>query len=108
MKKLIRNIIYFLLTVVLFYSCTKTEEDEAESIPLKPISTQYVVENDSIIEFMKTHFYNYDDFTSLSSNSTVELIIDTISGDNINKTPLFDQVTTMSIDILDENDFIGN
>ena len=99
MKKLIRNIIYFLLTVVLFYSCTKTEEDEAESIPLKPISTQYVVENDSIIEFMKTHFYNYDDFTSLSSNSTVELIIDTISGDNINKTPLFDQVTTMSIDI---------
>jgi hypothetical protein len=104
MKKLIRNIIYFLLTIVLFYSCSKTDDEEVESIPLEPISTQYVIENDSIIEFMKTHFYNYDDFNGLSSNSTVELIIDTISGDNSGKTPLFDQVTTMSIDITDEND----
>ena len=97
MKKLIRNIIYFLLTIVLFYSCSKTDDEEVESIPLEPISTQYIIENDSIIEFMKTHFYNYDDFNGLSSNSTVELIIDTISGDNSGKTPLFDQVTTMSI-----------
>ncbi|MDA9240970.1 hypothetical protein OAC35_02650 [Flavobacteriaceae bacterium] len=104
MKKLIRNIIYFLLTIVLLHSCSKTDDEEVESIPLEPISTQYVIENDSIIEFMKTHFYNYDDFTSLSSNSTVELIIDTISGDNSGKTPLFDQVTTFSIDIIDEND----
>ena len=71
---------------------------------MKPISTQYVIENDSIIEFMQTHFYNYEDFTNLSSNSTIELIIDTISGDNSDKISLFDQVTTLSIDILDEND----
>ena len=56
MKKLIRKIIYFLLTIVLFYSCSKTDDEEVESIPLEPISTQYVIENDSIIEFMKTHF----------------------------------------------------
>ena len=37
-------------------------------------------------------------------NSTVELIIDSISGDNIDKIPLFDQVTTLSVDIIDENE----
>ena len=71
---------------------------------MEPISTQYVIENDSIIEFMQTHFYNYEDFTNLSSNNTIELIIDTISGDNSDKISLFDQVTTLTIDILDEND----
>jgi len=69
----------------------------------EPIKSQYLIENDSIIQFMKTHFYNYEDFTNLSTNSTVELIIDSISGDNIDKISLFDQVTTLSVDIIDEN-----
>ena len=104
MKKLFRNIIFFLSIVILFNSCGGTDDEETDSVPMEPISTQYVIENDSIIEFMQTHFYNYEDFTNLSSNSTIELIIDTISGDNSDKISLFDQVTTLSIDILDEND----
>lgn len=104
MKNLLRNTIYFLSIIILFYSCSGSDDEDIDSVPLKPISTQYVIENDSIIEFMQTHFYNYEDFTNLSSNSTFELIIDTISGDNIDKISLFDQVTTLSVDILDEND----
>ncbi len=65
---------------------------------------QYTKENDSIVEFMKTHFYNYEDFNSLSSNSSVELSIDTIAGDNLDKTPIFDQVSTLTINLIDEND----
>ena len=104
MKKLFRNIIFFLSIVILFNSCGGTDDEEIDSVPMEPISTQYVIENDSIIEYMQTHFYNYEDFTNLSSNNTIELIIDTISGDNSDKISLFDQVTTLSIDILDEND----
>ena len=70
----------------------------------EPIKSQYLIENDSIIQFMKTHFYNYEAFNNLSSNNTVELIIDTISGGNVDKIPLFEQVITMSIDIIDEYD----
>ena len=88
----------------MFYSCGGSDEEEVISIPLEPFSTQYVIENDSIIQYMKTHFYNYEDFTNLSPNSTVELIIDSISGDNIDKISLFDQVTTLSVDIIDENE----
>tara|TARA_Y100000385_G_scaffold207790_1_gene215456 strand:+ start:214 stop:1116 length:903 start_codon:yes stop_codon:yes gene_type:complete len=106
MKSLFRNIIFFLSIVILFNSCGGTDDDEVVTVPLEPFSAQYIIENDSIVEYMKTHFYNYDDFTDLSSNSSVELIIDTISGDNINKISLFEQVTSVSIDILDENEEI--
>ena len=51
----------------MFYSCGGSDEEEVISIPLEPFSTQYVIENDSIIQYMKTHFYNYEDFTNLSS-----------------------------------------
>jgi hypothetical protein len=55
---------------------------------------------------MKTHFYNYEDFQNLASNSSVDLVIDTIAGDNSNKVSIFDQITTFTVDIVDENDEI--
>ena len=58
MKKLLRNTIYFISIVFMFYSCGGSDEEEVISIPLEPFSTQYVIENDSIIQYMKTqnHF----------------------------------------------------
>ena len=84
------------------YSCSK-DSSSIEEIPANDIGPQYVLENDSIVEFLQTHFYNYKDFENLSSNNTVELLIDTISGDNSDKISLFDQVSTLSIDIEDDN-----
>ena len=55
---------------------------------------------------MQTHFYNYADFENIGSNQNPELIIDTIAGDNINKTPIFDQVKSIDIEINDDNDNI--
>ena len=45
-------------------------------------------------------------FENLTSNESVELVIDTISGDNSSKIALFDQVSTMTVEIADENDEI--
>ena len=105
MNNLSKSILSFISIIVLLYSCSGSDDDDdISSIPLEPLKDQYVIENDSIIEFMKTHFYNYDDFDNLSSNSSVELKIDTIAGDNLDKTPIFDQVTTFTIDLIDEND----
>ena len=87
---------------MVIYSCSK-DSSSIEEIPANDIGPQYVLENDSIVEFLQTHFYNYKDFENLSSNNTVELLIDTISGDNIDKISLFDQVSTLSIDIEDDN-----
>ena len=90
---------------LIFFSCKKdSEEDNVE--PPRDMAEQHIVENDSIIEFMQTHFYNYEDFVNLIPNETREFIIDTIAGDNASKTSLYDQVSTIEIDVKDENDNI--
>lgn len=106
MKNFVKVFFFNLLLLVIIYSCSKDPSDAIETVPAEPIASQYAIENDSIIDFLQTHFYNYEDFVKLSSNETTELIIDTISGDNADKIPLFNQVTAMAIDIVDENDDI--
>jgi len=99
------NIFFCILFIVLtIQSCSNDGINVQEVIPPNPIKSQYALENDSILNFLQTHFYNYSDFDKLNSNETVELIIDTISGDNSSKISLFDQVSTMSVEIADEND----
>ena len=104
MLKFFRIFFYNFFLLLLIYSCSKSSSDDEETLPPNPVSDQYAVENDSIIEFLQTHFYNYEDFEKMSSNESVELIIDTISGDNSTKIPMYNQVTTMTVDIVDEND----
>ena len=104
MNNIIRSSAYIFFFIILFYSCSGSGDDDTDIVPAEPLMDQYTKENDSIVEFMKTHFYNYEDFNSLSSNSTVELSIDTIAGDNHDKTPIFDQVSTLTINLIDEND----
>ena len=102
MRNSFKFIFYNFFLILVIYSCSK-DSSSIEEIPANDIGPQYVLENDSIVEFLQTHFYNYKDFKNLSSNNTVELLIDTISGDNIDKISLFDQVSTLSIDIEDDN-----
>ena len=103
MRKFFQILLYNFFLISLIYSCS-SDSSEEEVVPPKDIGPQYTTENDSIIEFLQTHFYNYEDFENLSSNQKVELVIDTIDGDNSTKTPLYDQVSTMSISIEDENE----
>ena len=93
-------------TVLFFSSCKKDDDSILDAEPPRDLQEQYIIENDSIIEFMQTHFYNYTDFENIGGNQNPELIIDTIAGDNANKTPIFDQVKTMEIEVKDENDNI--
>jgi hypothetical protein len=102
MRNSFKFIFYNFFLILVISSCSK-DSSSIEEIPANDIGPQYVLENDSIVEFLQTHFYNYKDFENLSSNNTVELLIDTISGDNIDKISLFDQVSTLSIDIEDDN-----
>lgn len=105
MNKHFFSLLYFSLTLIIVFSCSSdSSDDQQTALPPNEIEPQYIKENDSIIDFLKNHFYNYDDFENISSNEQIELKIDSIKGDNLNKTPLFNQVTTMSVDILNSND----
>ena len=102
MRSFFKFIFYSFFLILVVYSCKK-DDSSVDSVPVNDISTQYALEKDSIIEFLQTHFYNYEDFENLPNNSSVELLIDTISGDNSNKIPLYDQVSNLMIDVEDEN-----
>ena len=102
MRSFFKFIFYSFFLILVVYSCKK-DDSSVDSVPVNDISTQYALEKDSIIEFLQTHFYNYEDFENLPNNSSVELLIDTISGDNSDKISLYDQVSNLMIDVEDEN-----
>ena len=105
-KKSYLLVILLCINISFLSSCKKDDDSDLDAEPPRDLQEQYIAENDSIIEFMKTHFYNYTDFENIGGNQNPELIIDTIAGDNANKTPIFDQVKTMEIEVKDENDNI--
>ena len=79
---------FFTLTLLLLIVSCKKEDNEVE--PPRDIQEQSTVDDQSLEDFLSTHFYNYDDFLNTEYNN--ELIFDTISGENISKTPLISQV----------------
>ena len=105
-KKSFLILIFLSSNLLFFSSCKKDDPDDVEATPPRDLAEQYISENDSIVEFMKTHFYNYSDFENIDINQTPELIIDTIAGDNSNKTPIFDQVKSIDIEVKDDDDNI--
>jgi len=97
---------YFSLTTVLilcFTSCKKDDDGSVDSIPANDYTEQHIIENDSIIDFMRNHFYNYEDFSNLATNDGPELIIDSIKGDNIDKISIYEQVSSLEINVKDSD-----
>lgn len=106
MIRILQKSVLLISTILFIASCSNDDNNVNTIIDLEPVLDQYILENDSIVTYMKTHFYNYEDFQNLAPNSSVDLVIDTIAGDNSNKVSIFDQVTTFTVDIVDENDEI--
>jgi hypothetical protein len=106
MIRILKKSVLLISTILFITSCSNDDNNVNTIIDLEPVLDQYILENDSVVTYMKTHFYNYEDFQNLASNSSVDLVIDTIAGDNSNKVSIFDQVTTFTVDIVDENEEI--
>ena len=106
MKTYIKNLNYFFIALlVLFSGCKKDNPDEVEEI--RDLSEQTIADNLALIEYLETHFYNYDDFEKTPDKYPIEIKLDTITEDNINKTPLIDQVTKKTIELINGDDKIN-
>ena len=105
LKSSLKFLLFFVFVSLSFISCEKDKGTDT-SEPPRDMTQQYIAENDSIIEFMQTHFYNYDDFINLNATDSPEIVFDTIAGDNVDKIPIYNQVSTIEIDVKDENDNI--
>ncbi|MFK7750810.1 MAG: FKBP-type peptidyl-prolyl cis-trans isomerase [Kordia sp.] len=99
---------FALLTLVVFtsvFSC-KSDDDPVAFAILRDRAEQQVEDDAALIEFLNTHFYNYDDFDLVNpesvANDNVRIAFDTIAGVNADKIPLINQVeerTTTYFDI---------
>lgn len=89
-----------LLTFPLVLSC---DEDNGPE-PIRDVQVQTQDDDEALVNFLQSHFYNYEDFQDDPDNYKIEILIDTIAGDNADKTPLWDQVQTKTIELTDRND----
>ena len=75
LKSSLKFLLFFVSLISLsFISCEKDKGTDT-SEPPRDMTQQYIAENDSIIEFMQTHFYNYDDFINLNATDSPDCFL---------------------------------
>ncbi|MDX1364778.1 FKBP-type peptidyl-prolyl cis-trans isomerase [Arenibacter latericius] len=89
---MIRRILLPAFIFVAIWSCKKDDSPSVEVVPPRLLS-EVSVENDATIrEFLENHFYNYEEFANPGPDFDYRIVIDSIAGDNADKTPLSEQV----------------
>ncbi|NER15556.1 hypothetical protein GWK08_19040 [Leptobacterium flavescens] len=101
----INKLSYLLIPVLLLWiSCNNNDDDGGSGQELRDVA-EVAVENETDIQaFLRTHFYNYEEFQNPPAGFDFEIVIDTIEGVNADKTPLIDQVTSRTIVLTGSND----
>ena len=79
-------------------------DDTTRSVipPPRDFQDQRTADNDSIISFLQSHYYNYEDYANAASSERVEFSIDSL----INapeKTPMIDQVVEHEVQVKDQD-----
>jgi len=80
-------------------SCNDDDEDAIVTVPPRLLADQTVDDDAALQEYLETHFYNYDEFENPPEGFDFKIKIDTIAGDNVDKTPLLTQVASETITI---------
>lgn len=88
---------FAMIALIFTISCKK---DDNNSTSVRDYAEVAEEDDAEIIEYLKTHFYNYTDFENPPSDFDYKVVLDTISGLNAGKTPLFDQVKTMELNVV--------
>ncbi|PIF00597.1 MAG: peptidylprolyl isomerase [Maribacter sp.] len=103
-----KNSIIVLLVVFLAWSCKKDDDDGGNApvkVAIRPLD-EVAAENDAEIRrYLETHFYNYTDFENPPSDFDFKIKLDTIDGENIDKTPLIEQVESKTVNV-SSNEFL--
>lgn len=88
--------------LAVLYSCSNDDESDIQIVPPRPLA-EVEAENDAeILEYLRTHYYNYEEFASPPADFNFKIVLDTIAGDAQDKIPLIDQVSSMTIPVSSE------
>jgi len=75
--------------LIVLSSCKKDDDPIGEVVPPRLLSEVVIEDDAEIIEFLKTHFYNKDEFETPPEGFDFRIRFDTITGDNSGKQSLF-------------------
>ncbi len=78
------------LTAFVVFSCNKEDDDSPEIIPPRDRGEQAIVDDQALIEYLSTHFYNYEEFENPDEDFDYVVRFDTIADENQGKTPIID------------------
>jgi len=93
---------FVLLTAI---SCKKNEIVGVELVPPLNLSEVEPTNAEDISTFLETHFYNYESFQNPPIGFDFKVRVDTLAGDNANKTPLSQMMQSETIAI--DSDYYG-
>ncbi len=78
------------LTAFVVFSCNKEDDDSPEIIPPRDRGEQAIEDDQALIEYLSTHFYNYEEFENPDEDFDYVVRFDTIADENQGKTPIID------------------
>ncbi len=101
-----KGVILFIAVLTILSSCNNDDEVNAVAAPPRSMA-EVEAENDAtIIEYLQTHYYNYEEFENPAPDFNYEIVLDTIAGLTEDKIPLIDQVSSMTIPVSSETFFL--
>ncbi|WP_318345804.1 hypothetical protein [Flagellimonas baculiformis] len=88
-----------------FFSCKNDDDSGVVEVPPSLLSEVSPEDDAKIKEFLNTHFYNYEDFETQPEGFDQKIIIDTIAGENADKTPMRAYADSLTINV--SSSFLG-
>ncbi len=86
--------------IALLSSCDSNNNSIQTTVELRDYAEQFAKDDALLVEYLTTHFYNYEDFVG-AGEEEITIVIDTIAGDNANKTQMINQVQQISVPVTD-------
>lgn len=90
----------FFLIIILGISC---KEDEVAQVPPRDVGEQAIEDNETLLNYLQSHTYNYEDFEDNSPTVDPLLILDSLTSENNHKIPLIDLVQERKVDVYTVN-----
>ena len=91
------TLLALLLVVLTLGSCRNDDGTNGTFVPARDRGEEAPLSTMIIEDYLSTHFYNYEEFETPPTDFDFKIRFDTIAGDNANKTPLMEQVTSKTV-----------
>ncbi len=85
-----RNFLALVAVLLICVACPK-DDDGVITVPPRDRGEQAEDDDELIVEYLSTHFYNYEEFENPLENFDYQIRFDTIAGDNSDKIPLINR-----------------